>query len=71
MPLSDARREVLDKFEAMYLAGLLKQHEGRIEKTAQRAGIQSRSLFDKMKRLGLRKEDFRSRGKSQSTKKTS
>jgi DNA-binding NtrC family response regulator len=71
MPLGDARREVLDKFEATYLTGLLKQTAGRIEKTAQRAGIQSRSLFDKMKRLGLRKEDFRSSGTSQSAKKTS
>jgi len=71
MPLGDARRGVLDKFEATYLTGLLKQNAGRVEKTAQRAGIQSRSLFDKMKRLGLRKEDFRSRGTSQSAKKTS
>ena len=60
MPLSDARRKVIDKFEATYLAELLKQNGGRIKNAAQCAGIQSRSLFDKMKRLGLRKEDFRS-----------
>jgi hypothetical protein len=30
-----------------------------VGKTAKKAGIQPRSLFDKMRRLGLRKEDFR------------
>lgn len=58
-PLSEVRREVLDRFETAYLTGLLQETNGRVEKTAQRAGIQSRSLFDKMKRLGLKKENYR------------
>ena len=60
-PLQEARSEVLEKFEHTYLSGLLRLTNGRIGETAKRAGIQSRSLFDKMKRLGLRKEDFKSR----------
>jgi len=36
---------------------------GRIGEAAGRAGIQERSLYEKMKQFGLRKEDFRrSRG---------
>mgnify|MGYP003424810776 CR=1 FL=1 len=32
---------------------------GKIGETARRAGIETRSLFDKMKRYGLKKENFR------------
>ncbi len=57
--LEEVRKEVLEKFERTYLSGLLRATNGRVGETAKRAGIQSRSLFDKMKRLGLRKEDFK------------
>ena len=58
-PLNEVRKEILERFEHTYLTGLLRLTGGRIGETAKRAGIQSRSLFDKMKRHGLRKEDFR------------
>ena len=58
-PLSEARTEFLSAFERCYLAGLLRASGGRIGETAKRAGIQPRSLYDKMKRYGLRKEDFK------------
>ena len=58
-PLHEVRKEILERFEHTYLTGLLQLTGGRIGKTAKRAGIQPRSLFDKMKRHGLRKEDFR------------
>jgi len=58
-PLQEVRKEVLEKFEHSYLSGLLRLTNGRVGETAKRAGIQSRSLFDKMQRLGLRKEDFK------------
>jgi len=58
-PLHEVRKEILEKFEHTYLTGLLRQTGGRVGETAKRAGIQPRSLFDKMKRHGLRKEDFR------------
>jgi two-component system, NtrC family, response regulator AtoC len=58
-PLREARREVLEDFERSYLTGLLRETGGRIDETARRAGIEPRSLFDKLKQHGLRKEDFR------------
>ncbi len=60
-PLQEARQQLLTEFERAYLTGLLTETRGRIDETARRAGIRPRSLFDKMKRLGLRKEDFRRR----------
>jgi DNA-binding NtrC family response regulator len=57
--LQEARSEVLEEFERTYLSGLLRLTNGRVGETAKKAGIQPRSLFDKMKRLGLRKEDFK------------
>lgn len=58
-PLHEIRREVLDTFERNYLAGLLRLTKGRVGETAKRAGIQPRSLFDKMRKYNLRKEDFK------------
>ena len=58
-PLREVRRKLLDRVEHAYLEGLLKRTRGRIGKTADLAGIQPRSLYEKMRRLGLRKEDFK------------
>ena len=58
-PLRDARREAIAHFERGYLSALLEQTSGRIADTARRAGISPRALFDRMQRLGLRKEDFK------------
>ena len=60
-PLSEARKEILAAFETRYLSVLLRKTGGRIGKTAARAGITERSLYDLMKRRGLRKDDFRPR----------
>jgi DNA-binding NtrC family response regulator len=59
-PLDVARREVIEIFERAYLTHHLKHCAGRVGDTAKRIGIEPRSLFAKMKRYGLRKEDFRS-----------
>ena len=59
LPLAASREKLLLEFERVYLDGLLQATKGRIGKTAQRAGIRERSLYDKMKRLGLKKEDYR------------
>ena len=61
MPLNHVRTVFLENLERNYLEGLLRETEGRIGETARRAGIRERSLYDKMKRHGLRKEDFRKR----------
>lgn len=48
--------EALDRF---YFSQLLRLTQGRVGETARRAGIDPRSVHEKMKRLGLRKEEFR------------
>ena len=58
-PLGEVREAFLAEVERHYLAGLLRQTRGRVGETARRAGNRPRSLYDKMKKLGLRKEDFR------------
>ena len=60
-PLKEIRNEAVAGIEKLYLTRLLSETGGRVGETAQRAGIEPRSLFNKMKRYGLRKEDFRSR----------
>ncbi len=58
-PIREARQTVVAEFEKTYLTHLLKLTGGRVGETARRAGIEPRSLFQKMRQLGLRKEDFR------------
>jgi DNA-binding NtrC family response regulator len=60
-PLRQAKRAWSDAFERTYLNELLEATQGRISETASRAGIDPRSLYDKMRRHGLRKEDFKKR----------
>lgn len=58
-PWAEVRREVLEETERSYLSGLLTKTGGRIGETAQRAGMDPRSLHQKMRKYGLRKEAFR------------
>jgi len=58
-PLAEARARVVEEFERAYLSALLTDARGRIGATASRAGITPRSLYEKMKRYGLRKEDYK------------
>jgi DNA-binding NtrC family response regulator len=59
-PLKDARRDILGEFERSYLTSLLISTKGRVGEAAKKAGIDTRSLYDKMKQYGLDKKDFRS-----------
>jgi DNA-binding NtrC family response regulator len=61
LPFAEARRQAAAAFERVYLERLLQETQGRIGETAVKAGIDPRSLYAKMRRLGLRKEDFRTR----------
>jgi DNA-binding NtrC family response regulator len=61
-PLPEARARVVSAFERAYVGRLLGANRGRIGETAKQAGINQRHLFDLMKRLGLRKEDFKPTG---------
>lgn len=60
-PIREGRARVVADFEREYLAGLLHLTGGRVGETAKRAGIEARSLYDKMKKYDLRKEDFKHR----------
>lgn len=58
-PLAAAKEQVLSVLEREYLAGLLAQTGGNVGQTARRAGLDPRTLYGKMRALGLKKEDFR------------
>lgn len=57
--LKAVRQQAVARAEKAYLIDLLRKTEGRINLTARRAGIEPRSLHGKMKRHGLRKEDYK------------
>ncbi len=58
-PWKVVREQLVLAGERAYLIGLLRAAGGRIGASARRAGMSERALFDKMKRHGLRKEDYR------------
>ena len=58
-PLKEIREAAVERLEKAYLAKLLTVTEGRVGAAAKRAGMEPRSLFNKMRSYGLRKEDFR------------
>ena len=58
-PWKMLRDSLLQEIERRYFATLLKSTGGRVSEAAKRAGMESRSIFDKMKTHKLRKEDFR------------
>jgi DNA-binding NtrC family response regulator len=57
--LPQVKNEVLDQIEKLYISMILKETEGRVGQAAKRSGIHSRGLYNKMKRFGMRKENFR------------
>jgi DNA-binding NtrC family response regulator len=59
VPINTARRLVLDAFETQYIRGLLAKNRGRINKSAEAAGITTRQLHKLMTRYGIDKEEFR------------
>jgi DNA-binding NtrC family response regulator len=59
LPLKQARRITVDRFERQYLSSLLEQCNGMIKDAAGRAGVTTRQLSKLMARHGLDKMDFR------------
>ncbi len=59
LPLLQLMEQIQERVEREYLDRLLKRFFGGIERTAKHAGITSRALYNKMKRYGLKKEDYR------------
>ncbi len=58
--LAEGRSRLIQAYERQYLEHVLEQSGGRIGDTARRAGIDPRTLYNKMRSYGLRKERFRS-----------
>jgi DNA-binding NtrC family response regulator len=58
MPLSAARHLAVEDFERQYLKELLSANLGRINRSAETAGITSRQLHKLMQKYHLHKEDF-------------
>jgi two-component system, NtrC family, response regulator AtoC len=59
MTLPEVQQEVLSRVERQYLTLLLEKTRGRVDQTSRLAGIHPRGLYNKMRKLGLRKEDFK------------
>jgi len=59
MTLPEVQAVVLKQVERRYLSLLLEKTRGRVDQTARLAGIHPRGLYNKMRKLGLRKEDFK------------
>jgi DNA-binding NtrC family response regulator len=57
--LATVRRRALEEVERAYLRRQLVAHNGRIDATAQAAGITPRQLHKLMIKHGLKKEEFR------------
>ena len=58
MPLATARNQAIDDFERHYLKELLIANRGRINRSAEMAGISARQLHKLMQKHHLRKEAF-------------
>ncbi|MEC7949617.1 MAG: sigma-54 dependent transcriptional regulator, partial [Myxococcota bacterium] len=58
-PMKAVLQQAGEQIERAYLQRQLRRHEGHLSKTAQAAGITRRTLYSKMRRLGLRAEDYR------------
>ncbi len=57
--LPEVREEMVNLVERSYLKMVLAETQGNLSKTADKAGIHPRGLYEKMKRFGLSKEEFK------------
>ena len=59
LPLAEVRKRGVEEIERCYLKEALETQSGKINKTAEVAGITTRQLHKLMKKHGLTKEDFK------------
>lgn len=57
--LARVRADAVEEIERRYIKNLLERHSGRINASAQEAGITTRQLHKLMKKYGYRKETFK------------
>ena len=58
--LAEVLKGVVDQVERQYIEMALKKNRGRVGRAAEMADIHPRALYNKMKRLNIRKEAFKS-----------
>ena len=58
LSLAEARQRVVDDLERRYLSTLLARNQGRIEISAQQAGLTSRQIHNLMTKHGLQRKHF-------------
>jgi len=58
-PLKELRGAIVVDLERAYLSAMLRATGGRVGEAARRAGIDPRSLYEKMAQYGLAKRDFK------------
>ena len=61
-PLRLLQQEALERLERDYLAEMLRRYHGNLGLASEHSGITRRSLYDKMKTYGFKKEDFKKTG---------
>ncbi len=59
LSLADAKKRALANFEVGYFRGLLKRFAGNVGETARHADINPRTLYDKLRKYGLDKDEFK------------
>lgn len=55
----EAKRDVLRDFDREYFTALLEECSGVIGKAAKRSGLSSRTIYEKLKQLGIDKSNFK------------
>ena len=60
--MKEVLQRVGTQLERAYLQRQLRRNDGHLSRTAAAAGITRRTLYTKMRTLGLRAEDFRGGG---------
>jgi DNA-binding NtrC family response regulator len=58
LPFSEAKRQMVERFEREFLLGALRAHDGNISRAAESIGMVRQSLQQKIRELGLRSEDW-------------
>jgi DNA-binding NtrC family response regulator len=58
LPFSEAKRQMVERFERDFLLGALRAHDGNISRAAESIGMVRQSLQQKIRELGLRSEDW-------------
>jgi DNA-binding NtrC family response regulator len=59
LPFAKAKQDLPDRFEREYLTRLLDKHKGHISNAAREAELDYKNFFEKMKKHGLSKWDFK------------